>query len=624
MKKILLITIVGLFSFNNTQAQIFSEDFNAGIPATFTLTDVDGLTPNSTAFSVGSFFANTLTTMGGIIEDCAQSVSWFNPVGQADDWMVTPAITLPITSNGISLYFDALGWEAPYPDGVEVYVSTTGTSPSDFTAPALYNTTNTGGEPDVWTTRTVSLNTYVGQTIYIAFRNNSNDMNILGIDNILVKEIQDDEAELTSLDIMNFSVAPATIDIKGIITNAGGNIINTIDLIWTDGINSYTDNLTNLNLAPGLSYNFTHADQLTMTTPGSANITVNIDLVNNNIDPNLTNNTLTGLANAVTYIPTKRVVFEEATGTWCGWCPRGAVGLETLAQNYPGSAIGIAVHNGDNMTVAAYDGGMNVGGYPSGHVDRAILDVDPGQFTSYYSDRINVISPVDISATAIFDPATRNIDINLSAEFVATLSGDYRFNAVILEDEVGPFSQANYYSGGGAGPLVSPISGFDWATATDPVSVTFDHVARAILGGFDGTPNSIPSSLTAGGVHTHDYTHNLPAAHDESNVHVVGMVIDNNSGEILNAIKVELSGVQTSIENNELKNSISIYPNPVKDVLTIEGTYTSATIYDVFGKLVLTTNAQKTINVSALSNGVYFVNINSGKAITVKKITVAK
>jgi thiol-disulfide isomerase/thioredoxin len=641
------------------KAQIFTEDFNAGIPATFTLTDLDGSTSASTMLTgTGSFSAFTIVN-----EDCAGSVSWFTPVGQADDWMVTPAINIPNTTNGVVLKFDGIAYEAAYSDGVEVYVSTTGTSPSDFTSPAIYNSTPTtpgpnpvGGELDVWTERIVSLNSFVGQTIYIAFRNNSNDMHVLGIDNIMVQEMQDDEAELTSLDIMNFSVAPATIDIKGIITNAGGNIINTIDLIWTDGINSYTDNLTNLNLAPGLSYNFTHADQLTMTTPGSANITVNIDLVNNNIDPNLTNNTLSALANAVTYIPTKRVVFEEATGTWCGWCPRGAVGLETLAQNYPGSAIGIAVHNGDNMTVSAYDGGMNVGGYPSGHVDRAILDVDPGQFTSYYSDRINVISPVDISATAIFDPATRMIDINLSAEFVATLSGDYRFNAVILEDEVGPFSQANYYSGGGAGPLVSPISGFDWTTATDPVNVIFDHVARAILGGFDGTANSIPSAITAGSIHTFNYTHSLPATENENKVHVVGMVIDNVSGEILNAVSVALSGFtpaswdcvnnacidpgtglgqysslgscdalcNVTVINENAELEINIYPNPVKDVLTIDGIYNSVNIYDVFGKLVLTSQTQKIIDVSTLNNGVYMLEINTEQAVKTKKITVAK
>ena len=661
MKKILILSLV--FSTLLGQAQIFSEDFNAGIPTTFTLTDLDGLTPNSANWPAGSFFANNLVTAAGVAEDCAQSVSWFNPIGQADDWMVTPAITLPSTTNGINLFFDALGWEASYPDGVEVYVTTTGATPADFTGAALYNSTPTtagpnpiGGEPDVWTTRSISLNNFNGQTIYIGFRNNSNDMNILGIDNIIVNEMQDNNAELSSLNIISYSVAPAMIDIEGLITNVGGNTINAMDITWTDGTISYTDNLSGLNITANSTYNFTHADQLNLSSPGSANLTVTIDNVNTNIDPDMSNNSLTAIANAVTFIPTKRVVFEEATGTWCGWCPRGAVALETLEQNYAGTAIGIAVHNGDAMTVNAYDAGMNVGGYPSGHVDRSILDIDPGDFIQYYGDRINEISPVEISATASFDAATRIIDINLSGEFVANLSGDYRFNAVILEDEVGPYSQSNYYSGGGAGPLVSPISGFDWAAASDPVSVTFDHVAREILGGFDGTAGSLPATITAGGIHTHNYTHTLPSNQNENNVHVVGMIIDNSTGEILNGIKVELSGFtanswdcdgqgncsdpgtgngqytslascnsacSVTITDEISSKNISIFPNPVRNTLNIQGEMELVEIFDVFGKLVLT-STNNTINTTDLAEGIYVVNINTNNIVITKRITVTK
>jgi len=427
-----------------------------------------------------------------------------------------------------------------------------------------------------------------------------------------------DDPILVSLDIDNYVVNPTNVDIKGTIRNGGINPITSIDVKWSDGTSTYTDNLTGLNIISNQTYNFTHNTQLNVNNTNTNALSVWIDYP---ADLDNTNNTLSTNVSGVTFIPTKRIIFEEATGTWCGWCPRGAVGLETLQQNYPNTAIGIAVHNGDAMTVAAYDAGMVVAGYPSGHVDRNILDVDPGSFMQYYGDRINEISPVEISAVANFDATTRNIDITLSGEFVANLSGDYRFNVVILEDEVGPYSQSNYYSGG-TNPLVSPISGFDWQTATDPVSVKFDHVARAILGGFNGTPNSIPATITAGGVHTYDYTHNLPSNQDENKVHVVGMVIDNTTGEILNGIKVELTGTSTGVE--VINSEFNIYPNPVKDVLTIEGTYTSVDIYDVFGKLVLTAESAKTINVATLSNGVYILNINAQNGVTTQKITITK
>ena len=83
------------------------------------------------------------------------------------------------------------------------------------------------------------------------------------------------------------------------------------------------------------------------------------------------------------------------------------------------------------------------------------------------------------------------------------------------------------------------------------------------------------------------------------------------------------SGSTTATE--ELNSEyISIYPNPAKEILNIKGIYTSVNIYDVFGKLVLTSKSQKTIDVSTLSNGVYFTNIKTKNTITVKKITIAK
>ena len=75
---------------------------------------------------------------------------------------------------------------------------------------------------------------------------------------------------------------------------------------------------------------------------------------------------------------------------------------------------------------------------------------------------------------------------------------------------------------------------------------------------------------------------------------------------------------------NEDISNISVYPNPVKDVLTIEGNYTSVDIYDVFGKLVLSAEAKQTINVSSLSSGVYMLKINTKQGTATQKITVAK
>ena len=81
-----------------------------------------------------------------------------------------------------------------------------------------------------------------------------------------------------------------------------------------------------------------------------------------------------------------------------------------------------------------------------------------------------------------------------------------------------------------------------------------------------------------------------------------------------------LKGVQT--EKISSKN-ISIFPNPVKNTLNIQGEMESVEIFDVFGKLVLT-STNNTINTSDLADGVYIVHINTNNMIVTKRITVTK
>jgi hypothetical protein len=55
-----------------------------------------------------------------------------------------------------------------------------------------------------------------------------------------------------------------------------------------------------------------------------------------------------------------------------------------------------------------------------------------------------------------------------------------------------------------------------------------------------------------------------------------------------------------STEINETISKLSIYPNPVQNVLSIQGLYNSVDMYDVFGKLVMSSGYEKTIDVSLL------------------------
>ena len=78
---------------------------------------------------------------------------------------------------------------------------------------------------------------------------------------------------------------------------------------------------------------------------------------------------------------------------------------------------------------------------------------------------------------------------------------------------------------------------------------------------------------------------------------------------------------------NEEISSLLIYPNPTKNTFTIDGNYTSATIYDVFGKVVFCDNTAnyrgkhtKKIDLSGHTKGIYFLDIKTGEGVINKKL----
>lgn len=61
----------------------------------------------------------------------------------------------------------------------------------------------------------------------------------------------------------------------------------------------------------------------------------------------------------MTDVPTVVPVIEEFTGTWCGWCPVGFVGLQSIHDTYGDKVVLIAVHDSDPMTISDYNPILN-------------------------------------------------------------------------------------------------------------------------------------------------------------------------------------------------------------------------------------------------------------------------
>ncbi|MFD1551693.1 hypothetical protein DNU06_02675 [Putridiphycobacter roseus] len=356
-----------------------------------------------------------------------------------------------------------------------------------------------------------------------------------------------DESQLIDFDLLPY-VANGSVDIIGTVKNLGSNTITSLDVTWDDGSGPNTSTLTGLSIATNTNYTFTHPTTLSATVSQS----YTIDLVAATTgDIDATNNTIQKSTATLSAIPTKYVVGEEKTGTWCGWCPRGAVGLAGMEAT--AEFIGIAVHNGDPMTVAAYDSNIGTyvpGGYPGGGVDR-VIDGDPSQFSAMHAARVGDVVPCSVNdITTSYNATTNEIEVSTDVEFFGTISGNYRLSLVVLEDDLiqtgANWSQTNYYAGGGSGVLTDPVTGFSWDGAASSVNPTlfggYDHVARYLSNNdILGEAGSLPAGSVPAGVHSYTFA-NIPAATVNlvSNSHYVVMVINADNGEILNAGKTEV------------------------------------------------------------------------------------
>jgi len=86
--------------------------------------------------------------------------------------------------------------------------------------------------------------------------------------------------------------------------------------------------------------------------------------------------------------------------------------------------------------------------------------------------------------------------------------------------------------------------------------------------------------------------------------------------------------VYLGVEDFEaIANQISVYPNPVKNNLYIDVSGSldikNMELYNILGREIETySNSFEAINVNGLSNGVYFLKLNTNKGVVQKKIIV--
>lgn len=274
------------------------------------------------------------------------------------------------------------------------------------------------------------------------------------------------------------------------------------------------------------------------------------------------------------FLPKKRPLMEEYTGTWCGWCPRGYVALEKMAELYPDDFIALSYHNDDPMEVMSYyDYPSNVEGFPAAFLDRE-LDID-----AYYGDsqntefgiedtwkqRCNAFGGGDIEVEASWSDDANTINVKSKVRFPrnsdwANYTIAYAVAADGLTGTGSDWAQSNYYAGGANGYPLYMDQFTNCASSVE--GLVFNDVLVALTDGIEG---SVPETITEGEEYTHEYSFDVTQIvntsgetiiQDKSKVKVVAMLLE--WGSVLNANKCKVSSATAIRDINSAAESKTV------------------------------------------------------------------
>jgi hypothetical protein len=355
-----------------TTAQIYlTEDFNGGFPAGWTTIDGDGANYNA---GLGGVFLNGPNSWVilehydnvGVADSAIVSSSWYDPVTPADDWLITPQVTLGANSE---ISYDEKAQDPGYPDGYELRISTTTPDIPGFMANPVVYSVAAGANPLV--NQTFNLSGYAGQSVYFAWHNNSTDQFTLMIDNVSINEVSAATFDVAMSDTTReYTIIPLSqvtpIGTSGEITEVGGQAVTGATMT----VNVYDGTMANVYTASSAGSAIGVGGSITTTVAGYTPTAVDVYTVEliasiTEVDANLTNDTVTyqvlvddGFYARDDATPTINLGIGTGSFATIG-CTYEVINPETMDSVFSFHGASVA---GDTLQVEIYD---MVGGLPS-------------------------------------------------------------------------------------------------------------------------------------------------------------------------------------------------------------------------------------------------------------------
>ncbi len=335
------------------------------------------------------------------------------------------------------------------------------------------------------------------------------------------------------------------------------------------------------------------------------------------------------------YLPERIPLMEEYTGTWCGWCPRGIVGMDKMTELYPDKFVYAAYHRDkdpmttveDIVTPHPYQGA------PSGYLDRKV-GVDPYNGLStetvatadegigaVWKKECEAVTTGTIKITAVWsDESHKTIVVNSQSLFVRDyyiprFRIGYLLTANGLKGEGNDWIQHNYYSGLDE---YAPTELNEFVEQPRAIAdISYDGVV-VMCSPLEGVEGSLPAEISMATPVNHSYSfipaeavnylgESLPLNMDQLNV--IAYITDSVTGEIVNCARCAVTD-DADVESILLEKP-AILINDGNICISINSGAVTAALYNASGLLLDTVCSQEDITIAVPpTHGIYILIVN--------------
>ena len=216
--------------------------------------------------------------------------------------------------------------------------------------------------------------------------------------------------------------------------------------------------------------------------------------------------------------PINKVIVEDYTGTWCGYCPPVANAIYELKEVYD-NIISVGIHNNDELTIVQESdlrSELGISGFPSARLNRTISWLDPYQFSE-----VNSLLSEENNVAISINSTLENVELGVDLRIVSNVELVNHKLVIYLVESNLIYDQANYFN---------YVEGSYFYNLGNPIeNYSHQDVLRKSITNISGNILELIQPLT-----DYKYNFNIELNPDFAveNLAIVAIVVDSNNNAI--------------------------------------------------------------------------------------------